>query len=151
MTGNMRFLPPGFPRPVVPSPAVTGERVCGGEGGRASSSHFCPSAAIDPANHHLCEKKCWAPARAAGSTLPPLPRVASSLCRRPPPQCSSPRLPGKGAGKERSEWNWGSLQCQRLLSNDGLLPDPALRAGNSLPAHLSPTMKAFSPLVPLQK
>lgn len=84
MTGNMRFLPPGFPRPVVPSPAVTGERVCGGEGGRASSSHFCPSAAIDPANHHLCEKKCWAPARAAGSTLPPLPRVASSLCSRPP-------------------------------------------------------------------
>ena len=136
-----------------------------GKGGRASSSHFCPSAVIDPANHHLCEKKCWAPARAAGSTLPPLPRVASSLCSRPPTappprpasnsadmvQCSSPRLPGKGAGKERSEWNWGSLQCQRLLSNDGLLPDPALRAGNSLPALLSSTMKAFFPLVPLQK
>lgn len=88
----MRFLPPGFPRPVVPSPAVTGERVCGGEGGRASSSHFCPSAAIDPANHHLCEKKCWAPARAAGSTLPPLPRVASSLCSRPPPLPPLPAL-----------------------------------------------------------
>lgn len=91
----------------------------------------------------------WLPASAAAPPTAPPPRPASNSADMV--QCSSPRLPGKGAGKERSEWNWGSLQCQRLLSNDGLLPDPALRAGNSLPAHLSPTMKAFFPLVPLHK
>lgn len=75
-------LPRGFPRPAVPSSAVTGEKE--GVGLRRLSSHLGPSAAIDPVNHHLCEKKPWAPARPAGSALPPLPRVASSLCSPPP-------------------------------------------------------------------
>lgn len=85
---NMLFFTPpprGFPRPAVPSCAVTGEKVGVGVGLRRLSSHLCPSAAIDPVNHHLCEKKPWAPARPAGSALPPLPRVASSLCSPPLP------------------------------------------------------------------
>lgn len=122
--------------------------------GRASSSHFCPSAAIDPANHHLC-RKALGSRQGAGSSPAPLPRVAQPL--QPPPtpshftsnsadmDSSSPACREKGAGKGRSEWNWGSLQCQRLLSNDGLLPDPALRAGNPLPAHLSPHHESILP------
>lgn len=122
-------LPRGFPRPAVPSSAVTGEKE--GVGLRRLSSHLGPSAAIDPVNHHLCEKKPWAPARPAGSALPPLPRVASSLCSPPPrpasnsadmARCSSPCLPGKGAGKARSEWNWGSLHHQGLLGTTGPSP-----------------------------
>lgn len=92
------FLPRGFPRPAVPYQAVTGRRRLA----RHLPSHLYPSAAIDPANHHLCEKEAlgsrqtrwlnpahlslgWLPASAAPHPRPARNSAARALHSSQPP------------------------------------------------------------------
>lgn len=140
---------------MVPSHAVTQQKEEGGAGHRRRSSHLCPTA-IDPANHHLCEKKPWAPARPASSALPPLPRVASSLCSPPtPPSFKFCRYgsvqqppPARKRGRE------GNIRVElRYPSPPGTPaplaypPGPAFSAGNlPFPPPRTP-ITAFLPLL----
>lgn len=156
-TGNMHFLPRGFPRPVVPSPAVTGERVWGG-GGICPPTSACllPSILLTTISAKgstrlppgLLPQPCplslgWLPASAAAPPPPP-PRPASNSADMA--QCSSPHLPGNRAGEERSEWNWGSLHLPEVPQHRWPLPWPCSQRKRPSLAHLSPTTEASFPL-----
>ena len=145
-------LPPppslGFPKTCGPPFRYDWGKGGGGGMVRRLSSHLCPSAAIDPVNHHLCEKKPWAPARPAGSALPPLPRVASSLCSPPTPPCfkfcrygsvQQPLPAGKGGREGEIGVELGFPSPPGAPRHHWPIPaGPALCAGNPPPATRRP-------------
>lgn len=157
----MHFLPRGFPRPVVPSPAVTGERVWGG-GGICPPTSACllPSILLTTISAKgstrlppgLLPQPCplslgWLPASAAAPPPPP-PRPASNSADMA--QCSSPHLPGNRAGEERSEWNWGSLHLPEVPQHRWPLPWPCSQR-ETLPCPPLPHHGSILPLAHLQK
>lgn len=161
-TGNMHFLPRGFPRPVVPSPAVTGERVWGGGGiCPPTSARLLPSILLTTISAKgstrpppgLLPQPCplslgWLPASAAAPPTP-TPPPCFKFCRygsvqQPPP----PKKAGRG-GEIRVELGFPSLA--RGSSAPLASPLALLSAQETLPCPPLPHHGSILPLAPLQK